>query len=396
MDKNTTSMFGFSLDDLSQYSTALAGQGVGSAGGIGSIESSITNNLFGLNHRQTPSALPHNRDHYGLTFFTRPQLNLQKPNLRNDSRFFPLLTNNTKSYQAQYRNLLDPRMAFGWPGEEAKDAMFTDPYQVFIPMLTNQLVSMSGWRDIVLNSFTSKEGVYRDSWSIGDGTTRDYSTYDLSCTFRNTLGDPITELMFYWVNYISNVFEGMFNPYPDFLLMNEIDYNTRIYRLVLDKTKTYVQRIFATGAAYPTNVPIGALGDFAVDKPYNDVNAEITIQFKCTGMIYNDEILFHNFNSSVGIFNKAFRGLKPTESGSLPESTGLIKIHNQLLPLFNHRGYPYINTRTYELEWYIPQELMNAKLAKYFSVKDMLMNTPTLSDSPDLISADQNSNFLEA
>ncbi len=41
----------------------------------------MTKNVYGINHRQTPLAIPQNKDHYGLTFFTRPQLNFRAANL---------------------------------------------------------------------------------------------------------------------------------------------------------------------------------------------------------------------------------------------------------------------------------------------------------------------------
>ena len=368
---STSSLFDFSLDDLTQYSTLMLGNASGSIGGIGSIESAITNNFYGINHRQTPTALPHNRDQNGLAFFTRPQLHFDKSNLRNDRRFFPLLTKEPKSLPAILRNTLDPRQHYGWGGRDAKSCYFVDPEMVFIPMMTNNLVSLSGWRDKSLPTYSSQPGLYQESFSIGDGTTRDYTVFDMSATFRNSIGNPITKLMEYWIDYISNVFDGTMNPYPDFMLMNEIDYNTRIYQLVMDKTKTYVQHIYATGAAYPVSAPIGAQGDFSVEKPYNDANAEITIQFRCMGQMYDDEILFHNFNNAVGIFQEKMMAsvinpqgqasfIKP--DGSLMSELGVTKVKPLLLPLFNHRGYPYINLRTYELEWYVPTDYLESRL----------------------------------
>lgn len=377
-----SSLFGFSLDDLTQYSTLMLGNASGSIGGIGSIESAITDNFYGINHRQTPTALPHNRDQNGLTFFTRPQLHLDRSNLRNDRRFFPLLTKDPLSLPAILRNTLDPRLHHGWGGREAKDCRFVDPEMVFIPFLTNNLISLAGWRDKTLPSFTSQPGMYQESFSMGDGTTRDYSVYDLTATFRNSIGNPITKLMEYWLDYISNVFEGTMNPYPDFMLMNEIDYNTRIYQLVMDKTKTYVQHIYATGAAYPINAPIGSQGDFSAEKPYNDANAEITIQFRCMGQLYDDEILFHNFNNCVGIFQENMLASKIRsenlidDKGSLKSSTGMTKIKPVLLPLFNHRGYPYINLQTYELEWYVSTDYLENKLTKLAGMHKALTGQP--------------------
>lgn len=380
MDNNKPSMFDFSLDDLTQYSTALSGLGAGSSSGITSINDAIINNLFGINHRQTALPIPQNRDHYGLTFFTRPQLNLMPENIRNSRKFFPLLTNNPASYQAYVRAMLDPRSVQGWGGYAAKPAIFADEKQAFIPILTNHLVGISGWRDIVLPTYTSSEGVYKEAWSIGDGVSTDYGVYDINATFRNSIGDPITELMYYWVHYISCVFEGILDPYPDFMLLNEIDYNTRIYRLVLDKSKKYVQRIYATGASFPTNVPVGSMGDFAIDKPYNDVNAEITIQFRSMGCIYNDEILFHCFNKTAGVFNPQMRDVEPTEKGSIPEGSGVTKVDQALLPLFNNRGYPYINTKTYELEWYVDTDYLTRKLQAFGNMQNSII--PQNSELP--------------
>lgn len=390
---NKPSMFDFSLDDLTQYSSSLVYQPVGGGSGITSINNAITDNLYGINHRQTPSPIPTNRDHYGLTFFTRPQLNLQKDNLRNSRKFFRLMTSNERSYQAAIRAYLDPRLHVGWGGSNAVECALVDPQQVFIPILTNHLVAISGWRDTVVPTFTSSEGAYKEAWSMADGMTDDFSVFDISATFRNSIGDPITQLFQTWCDYQSLVFEGLnFNPYPDYLLSNEIDYNTRIYRLVLDKTKTYVQRIYAVGAAFPISNPIGSMADYAIDKPYNDANAEITIQFRCMGSIYNDERLIHDFNAAVGIFHESFQDQVPNKDaksdsgmyagyGGIPESSGMVKIKPELLSLFNNRGYPQINPYTYELEWYISLDYMNAKLNQYLNVHDSLTQT-SIAEEP--------------
>mgnify|MGYP000502861168 FL=1 len=124
-----SSLFDFSLDDVSHYSS------------IGPISTAISNNLFGINHRQTPSPVPLNRDHYGLAFFTRPQLNLQDENIRNFPLLLPFLTKDPTSYQLAIRNLLDPRVGRGWGGYTARTSDLIDQEQAFIPILTNHLIS---------------------------------------------------------------------------------------------------------------------------------------------------------------------------------------------------------------------------------------------------------------
>ena len=60
-------------------------------------QSNNTDNAWGINHRMIPLALQLNKDCYGITFFTKPQLNLRDDNCRRDRKFSRLLTMNDKS-----------------------------------------------------------------------------------------------------------------------------------------------------------------------------------------------------------------------------------------------------------------------------------------------------------
>lgn len=334
----------------------------------------MTKNVYGINHRQTPLAIPQNKDHYGLTFFTRPQLNLRSPNLRQNRLFTKLLTTEPLSYYRMIRNSLDPRLdsayGTGVSGIERIECPLVDPEQAFIPILTNSLINISGWPDVKVDTFTSKAGPYKEEWSIVDGLAVDYSAYDLTATFRNSKGDPISLMMYMWEHYMSNVFEGVLSPYPDFLINNEIDYMTRIYRLVLDATKRYVVRIAATGASFPYAVPYASVFDFDATKPYHDGNNEIQVPFKSNGAIYDDDILIRSFNQVVGYFHK---GMK-TKSVLDEPGPSVIKIPFEYLNIFNNRGYPRINPRTRELEWYVNADYYVAKIEAYKQFDALLDN----------------------
>lgn len=334
-----------SIDDLSQTNA------------VGNISRAITDNLYGINHRQTPSPVPINKDHYGLTFFTRPQLNLMTRNLRNVRRMIPLLTDEQLSYQRAIRGYLDPRMMVGYDDTSPIVCPLVDNNQAFIPILSNHLISISGWPDIITPMYTSKEGVYKEAHSMVDGVTVNYTAYDITATFRNSRGDPITSLFYYWAHYMANVFEGTLLPYPDMIIANQYDYNTRIYRLVLDPSKRFVQRIAACGAAVPAAVPIGGIFDYSSEKPYNDVNAEIAIPFRCMGAIYNDDILIWSFNKTVQTFNQQM--IDGTRE------TAMVPIPQEYLTLFNNRGYPFIDPQTYELQWWINKESFERKKAAF-------------------------------
>ena len=357
--------------------------------------SNMTNNAYGINHRQMPLPIPINKDHYGLTFFTRPQLNLQGANLRQSRLLHPLLTTVDKSWQRFIRCTLDPRLAAGYKvgddhpiekGLGGKDIScpFVDPEMAFIPILTNSLISISGWKDITVPVYTSKAGQYREEFNMVDGLTIDYTAYDLTASFRNLRGDPITSMFFMWAHYMSLVHEGTLVPYPDFIVANELDYCTRIYRLVLDSSKTKVQRIAACGAAFPTAVSIAATFDYSNSKPYNDVNAEINIPFRATGFICQDDILIRTFNQSVAYFQPLMRpDIKDAKENfdpySKPSATKMVKIPNALLTVFNNRGYPRIDPETYELEWYVKMEDYTNKISAFNDFDEYLENAFQLS-----------------
>lgn len=322
---------------------------------IGSIEQALSNNMFGINHEQVKSVLSENRDTYGLTFFTRPQLNFQTTNLRNIRQFYSLLTNKEFSVHRYVRNTLDPRLALN--ASSRIRTPLVDNKMAFIPILTNNLKSISGWPDIIAPFFASKAGVRKEQWGIVDGTTDIFESFDIDATFRNVKNEPITLMMQSWLAYMSAVFEGMMSPYLDYIVNNRIDYNTRIYRLVLDETKRYVKKIAATGAGFPVNVPVGKMFDFNDAMKYNDQTKDINIRFKCFGAMYNDEILIKEFNETGGIFNKDIRIMLRDYSDKgkpLPDATAaLAVIPHSLLSKLNHRGYPVIDRTTYELKWYI-------------------------------------------
>jgi len=317
---------------------------------IGSIEQALSNNMVGINHEQVKSVLQENRDTYGLTFFTRPQINFRTPNLRNIRQFYSMLTKTKESVHRYVRCMLDPRLAY-----EGINTPLVDNKMAFIPILTNNLKSISGWPDIVVPTYSSKEGLKKEQWGIVDGSIDIFNSFDIDATFRNVKNEPITLMMQSWLLYMASVFDGKLSPYIDYIANNRIDYNTRIYRLVLDESKRYVKKIAATGASFPVNVPVGKFFDYSDATKYNDQTKDINIRFRCFGAMYNDEILVKEFNETSAIFNLDIRTMLNDNWGkALPDETPtLALIPHYMLDKLNHRGYPVIDYKTYELKWYL-------------------------------------------
>lgn len=314
---------------------------------FGSINSAIGDTFYGINHRQMPNVLPINKDFYGLTFFTRPLMNMSTSNLRLVRQMIPLLTTKSESIPRIIRLLFDKNLNIS----ESLNCPFVDNQNAFIPILTDTLVSISGWPDIDAPMFTSDEGIYKEAYSFIDGLTLNYSSFNIQATFRNIYGDPITFLFLYWLHYMSFVYQGLLVPHPGMLIQNEIDYQTRIYRFVLDVTKSKVQKWAACGAAFPYALSIGNTFNYDSEQPINESNNQISVPFKAMGAMYMEDILLDEFNRTVEMFNWNMRNENRTKYYQ--------KIPHEYLVLFNHRGYPRINLSTNELEWWIDKDKFN-------------------------------------
>lgn len=318
----------------------------------GSRTSALANALRGINFMGAKGYLPSNKDYQGFTFFTRPQLNLCRYNIVNNRKLYPFLDTRKDSVFKYVRHMLDPRLAYTMAGgggyEISEGTELVDPEQAFIPVLTNTLKSISGWPDIAMPNYTSRAGRRQEEWSVTDGPFDIYNANDIDCTFYNVKNEPTILLFLLWEYYQSLVYEGMVTPYIDYIINNEIDYNTRIYRLVLDETKTYIRKISATGASFPVTVPTGQFFDYDDSKVYSDQTKEFTIKFRSMGAEYNDYITMLEFNRTSAIFNSGIRQMLHGRS-----APALEKIPKSLLPVFNFWAYPYINLYTTELEWYV-------------------------------------------
>lgn len=366
---------------------------------VGSFMSGYVDNLRGLNHQKSYAAIPDNKDDYGLAFFTRPMFNLTTTNIRNVPTLYNLLTKDGTSVFSYIRHILDPRLhsyrkigrekleddkwvqysKYEHKGDLEKYIKYmvnseegntpicpiVDNKLAFIPILGNMLVQLSGFPDNVLSTYTSKEGMLKEQWAIGDGHISYYQAFDLDCTFRNSQDEPIIFLIDTWLRYIEGVFSGMLMPYMDMIAENEIDYMTRIYRLVLDGSRTIVKKIAATGASFPVNIPNGKFFDFSRDSgKYNTDTETINVRFTSVGAMYNEQNLVQDFNITVGIFNP---DLLPYILRKEDHPKGYDKIPYGLLPIFNCYGYPVIDDNTMELEWFINTDSKKYKeFIKYY------------------------------
>lgn len=338
----------------------------------GSLDRAIGNDIYGFNQFGTGSLVPSNRETYGLTFIVKPQLNLQSSNVRASRIMSSLMNKNPTSVQRVVRSILDPRFQRGFnlmrkagitewiPGNPCP---LVDPKMAFIPVLTNNLKSMSGWPDAIVPTYSSSPGLYKEVFSMVDGSMAMYGEYDLDLTFRNIRGDIIPYLFYIWERYTTLTFDGTLLPYLDFITERELDYTTRIYRVLLDTDKRTVTKVISTGACFPVTNPIGMFGDFNSEVPFLEQNKDISIRFRCMGMEIFDDILIKEFNDTVAIFN-------PEMKDEFRDSSMGLLSDDAIIAGFKNRGYPRINPETSILEWWYPQQDIESTLDNAFNLFD--------------------------
>jgi len=346
----------------------------------GSVRRAIANNLYGINFRQTGNVVPRAKNNQGFVFFTRPQLNLSTANITNYRPFFSLLNQNAASYQRYARNTLDPRLGREAPSLGIK-CPFVDPDNPFIASLTNNVATCSGWPDLAAPIHTSAAGLYGQEFSMIDGVTNHFEAFDLDMSFSSMKGNPLIYLFYIWVKYATLTVEGIINPYFDMIAEMEIDSNTRVYRLVMDQQKRYVEHIACTGASFPMTVPTGSIFDYNKEKPLSAQNPEFSIRFRSMGFVSFDDIVKFWFNRAVGIFNASLFNLLEYDMSAnsnsdtvlredptkvyLSTDQAYMRIPHALMRItdgnnegksgysLNHKAIPYINLYTSELEWWV-------------------------------------------
>lgn len=347
---------------------------------VGSLDRALTNNLFRLSHLGSSGMVSANRDNQGYVFFTRPQLNLQKGNLRNDPDFYPLLTQDPYSLSTAIRMMLDPRLGNGYKrvfqGGKLRtiefpriESLLFDNKLAFIPMFSNSVISLSGGRDQHLNFWASDPGLAKQVYSAPDGIIADYGHYDIPVTLQNTDGDPATALMNYWLRYIANVrFGPKMDPYDDLLIRNTRDYDTRCYRFVLDRQKMRVTKFFMTGVSTPKTNPTGIFFDMNRQTPFSEQTKELNFTFESVGFFAFDPRIPMWFNKAVMAFNEDMRDQNRSRSMHRLTMSELVSIGNGSLPL-----YPRVDLETLNFEWWTdknaveesPQNTNTPNLANY-------------------------------
>lgn len=329
--------------------------------GTGALGARFHDLLGGYNRTQQGSAVPANTDMQGLTFFTRPNLNLSYDNVMAVRQLSVLASDNPRSYSRIIRRMLWPDSIYS---DVKDDRLIFDNRQAFMPLLSNALTNMSGWPDLTLHAYSSTEGMAKEVWMMNDSIAEINGRFDLDCTFENTLGDPISLTLFSWLLYIGGVYMGTkIQPAGYSIVQNEIDYMSRIYRFSMDWSGRFIQKWAACGAAFPTGLSMGTSFNYSRDTPYNEANKSVQASFACVVAEYNDPITLWEFNKLVVMFNP--------DMGDGVREKSMVRISPEERKLFNYKGFPWVNLMgNNELEWWVDR-------AEYIAVTRGTLDKPS-------------------
>lgn len=269
--------------------------------GLGGYSNQIQTMLRGFDKYQTNTMIP-NKISSGLVFMTRPRLNLQSSSLRMARDMASLETTDINSINYMIRALLDTAYCKMYRPYVAQSPLI-DPFNPFIPLVTNCIQSLDGVPDLVLETETSDGGFQSEDITYPIGSDMLRKSYDFTLTFKDLPGGPLFALFYYWMLYISHLTKGLMCQYTKDTDDLRMGFTCSIYRFTFDHTQKRIAHAMKGTGCFPIASPTGAL--FNVTKGESDVEGakEFSIPFKVNHVTVLDPIVYREFNSLVRKYN---------------------------------------------------------------------------------------------
>lgn len=321
--------------------------------------------------------MPPNHEVAGLTFITKPKLNLMDSSLQQDRVMATLATLDPMSLPFSIRCYLDSRFSRGSItggsnyAAAAKQCPFFNSDLPFIVPLSNCLQSITGFPDFNIDEETTEGGFFGEDQAFAKGSDMNMKAVDLSLTFRDIQGGYIMALFIYWTRYIALVTRGLMLAYPEDIVNRRLNYTCSVYRFVLDPSRRYIVKWAKATGCFPKSVPIGNVFNITERENYLHASSQFSIPFKANVVEYMDPIIFRDFNFIV---NQYAGGGSGDFSGRAAWQTNLQIAPNTAST--NFAGIPYINTTPTgmnELQfWCKPEELTDSFQAVLASISNQL------------------------
>jgi len=301
--------------------------------GFGSSEYQYENILASYDRFNRNVMLPVT-DTPGLTFITRPRLNLSMPSLRRDNVMAMLDTIDTTSINFAVRMMLDTYLADSGVFKPLADQCpFIDNNSPFLIPLSNTLMSQTGWPDPTLDTETIAEGFFCEDFTFVRGSDMLNRTYDLNLTFRDIQGSFISALLYYWLHYVELLPTGLTVAYQDDIFLRRMNYTCSIYRFILDPSRQYITKwAKATGCMFKSH-PIGQSFNHSEKQAFLHENINLSVNFFCNKIEYMNPMIFQDFNRVT---------MKFSGDKTISDIQSYTKV--PVSSNYNYIGFPYVDT----------------------------------------------------
>lgn len=285
-----------------------------------------------------------NHEQIGMTFFSRPKLNLTTANLRMDRQMSMIDSRNPNTLAFAARAYLDTKWARSEPIEAgAMLSPFYNHESAFITPLSNCIVSLSGTPDPVIDTETMEGGFFSESITIPRGSDLLRRNGELSITFRDIQGGFIFLLLYIWHRYIELLPKGTMFAYPEDIYNRRMGFTCSIYRYVLDPSKRYITKWIKFTGCYPKSNPLGTFFNFSDNESFLSSTSQFTVPFVYHFADPMDPIVFREFNTLTERFATRLTDKDYVEAEALPEN--------------NYAGIPYVDVSgTNELKFLCRKE----------------------------------------
>lgn len=249
---------------------------------------------FGIN-----AMLP-NHEVVGFTFITRPKLNFSTTSLRQDRILMMLDTPDPGTLQFAMRCYLDTYYSSRSDVlQVAAKCPFFNSQSPFLIPLSNNLLSVSGWPDPVIETETTDGGFFSEDMTMAKGSDRLNKTYDITLTFRDIQGGFIISMLWMWIHYIELVVRGDTTAYPEDIAARRINYTCSIYRFVMDPSRQFITKWSKATGCFPRSVPIGNIFNFGERENFIKSAEQYSVPFTVNKVEIMDPIIFRDFNTIV-------------------------------------------------------------------------------------------------
>jgi len=322
------------------------------SGAAGSYDHQIQN-FMGSFDRFRTNILPTNAEHSGLTFITRPRLNLMRSSLRQDRCFAPLDGDRPNAMSFAIRAYLDTKLSKHKNyAEIVEQSPLIDHMNPFFNPLMNGLTGISGWPDPVMQTTTTDPGFHSEDMTTALGHDDLAKTYDLSLSFKDIQNGPIAATFFYWLRNMHNLMKGRQIAYADDIDNQRLNYTVSIYRFNLDPTRRFITRYAKATGCFPKSVPLGAMFNFSESELFVSSAGKFSIPFVANKVEYNDYGILLDFNR---LARRYWQGINtPGQYVDLDRfhnaQGGETQYTKKLSAFNNFRGRPYVNLEDGNME----------------------------------------------